>query len=87
MDIPLGNRVAAGGKANAGGAGPARIFARRTLVAGGASVAARDEAHASRTRAGTAVIADWGCGFSGRLFRKDRHPPWSNGPAQPVPKD
>ena len=25
MDIPLGSRVAAGGKAHAGGAGPARI--------------------------------------------------------------
>src|SRR6516164_4849593 len=65
MNNPLGSRLGAEGDANAGGAGAGAHSARRTPVTGAASVAARDEAHARRPSAGTAVIADWRCGFRG----------------------
>ena len=65
MNNPLGSRLGAEGNANAGGAGAGAHSARRTLVADGASAAARDEAHARRPSAGAAAIADWRCGFRG----------------------
>ena len=77
--------AAGGGKGEAAGAGPVRISVGGPLVAG-----PRQRHHATVPQCWGRCdrrFAIWPMRVSGRPFRKDRHPPGSNQPAQPVPKN